>query len=504
MPTRLRVLPTRPALLALVACVFLACLLTFPAGATDATDATEATTATDGTDGTEATDATGTPAQRPADHVVLISIDGLRPEFYLDPSWPAPMLQQLARDGAAAERVEGVFPTVTYPSHTTMITGVRPALHGVAYNALFDADGTTDDWYWYEEQIRTPTLWDLCREAGLTSASLGWPASVGAPVDWNLPEIWDPDDATLFLRVTAEASTPPGLLEEIEREATGRLRLETFTLYHHTRDDRAGDIASYLLETYRPNLLTVHLLTTDEFQHQDGRDSDRVRRAVAVADRAVAQIWETAERAGLLHRTAFVITGDHGHVNRHTRLAPNVWLRGVGLLERNDPADDGGRGDWRAVFHTTGAAAFLHLKDPGDEEALALVQLAFDRLDPAVRSLFRVVERDELDALGAAPGAALALALRPGIDVTGRLDGPAVEATKGATHGYLPDAHPHIYTGLLASGAGLHPGRRAAELRLVDVAPLVAELLGLELEGAEGLAPRGWLIETERVSAAEP
>lgn len=426
------------------------------------------------------------------DHVVLVSIDGLRPEFYLDPSWPAPMLQQLARDGAAAERVEGVFPTVTYPSHTTMITGVRPAKHGVPYNSLFDPAGGTEDWFWHASHIQVPTLWDLCRDAGRKTASLGWPVSVGAPVDWNIPEIWDPDDPTNFLQTTAEASTP-GLFEEVEREATGRLRLETFTIYHHTRDDRAGDIASYLLETYQPALLTVHLLSTDEFQHQDGRDSDRVRRAVAVADRALAQIWETAERKGLLDRTTFVVTGDHGHVDRHTELAPNVWLREAGLLERNHLIEDGGRGDWRAVFHVTGAAAFLHLKEPSDVEALALAVEALEHQDLSVRSLFRIVGRDELDALGAAPDAAFALALRPGVQVSDRADGPSVSATTGATHGYLPDAHPHVYTGLVASGAGIHKGRRAAELRLVDVAPLVAELLGLEIEGAEGLAPQGWL-----------
>lgn len=427
-----------------------------------------------------------------AEHVVLVSIDGLRPEFYLDRSWPAPMIQQLARDGAAAERVEGVFPTVTYPSHTTLLTGVRPARHGVHYNSPFDPAGTTEDWYWNASSIHVPTLWDLCREAGLTSASIGWPVSVGAPVDWNLPEIWDPENPANFLRTTADASTP-GLFDEIEREATGRLRLETFTIYHHTRDDRAGDIASYLLETYRPNLLLLHILSTDEFQHQDGRDSDRVRRAVAVADRAVAQLWETAERTGMLQHTTFVITGDHGHVDRHTELAPNVWLRQAGLLERNDPAKADGRKDWRAVFHVSGAAAFLHLKDPSDVEGLTLAVETLESLDSSVGSLFRIVGRDELDHLGSAPDASFALALRPGVQVSDRADGPAVSAVSGATHGYLPDAHPHVYTGLIASGAGIEPGRRAAELRLVDVGPLVAELLGLTLPDAEGLAPQGWL-----------
>lgn len=422
-------------------------------------------------------------AGRLADHVILVSIDGLRPEFYLDPTWPAPMLQQLARDGAVAERVEGVFPSVTYPAHTTMITGVRPAVHGVFYNSPFeppsDGMGATGAWYWQEDAIRVPTLWDLCRDAGLLTASLGWPVSVGAPIDHNVPEVWDPTGRESFVE-TARRHATRGLLGEIEREATGRLRHETFTIDYHTREDRAGDAAAWVFETYRPALLTLHLIATDHFQHEDGRDSDRVRRAVAAVDRALAQVWETAERLGVLDRTTFVVTGDHGHVDRHTKLRPNVLLAEAGLLDR-------------ARFHTGGASAFLHLLDPSDEAAAQRARRILDEQPPSIRSLYRILDRDELDRLGAAPEAALALALEPGVDAGSGTDGEPVGPAEGATHGYLPDAHPHIYTGLVASGAGIRSGVAAAELGLVVIAPLVVELLGLDAPPMEGQAPLGWL-----------
>lgn len=96
-----------------------------------------------------------------------------------------------------------------------------------------------------------------------------------------------------------------------------------------TRDDRCGAAAAYLLETYRPGLITVHLTQTDHYQHEDGRESPRVRRTIAAADRAVSQIWEAAGRAGIRERTAFVITGDHGFFDIHTQLAPPTcgWSR---------------------------------------------------------------------------------------------------------------------------------------------------------------------------------
>ena len=89
-------------------------------------------------------------------YVVMISIDGLRPEFYKDYSWPAPNIQSLARNGVYAEGVRGVFPTVTYPSHTTIITGALPAKHGIYYNTPFEPDGQTGNWYWDESLIKVP------------------------------------------------------------------------------------------------------------------------------------------------------------------------------------------------------------------------------------------------------------------------------------------------------------------------------------------------------------
>ncbi len=424
-------------------------------------------------------------------HVVLISVDGLRPEFYLDERWPAPMMQQMRMNGAHAEAVTGVFPTVTYPSHTTMITGVLPIRHGVLYNSPFERGGSTGRWYWEEGDVRVPTLWDAVRAADGTTASLGWPVSVGAPIDHNLPEIWSLESDVDPITVMREHATP-GLFEEVEREATGRLTRENFTISAMTRDDRAGDIAAYWLTTHKPTLMTVHLIETDHFQHEDGRDSAQVRRAVAAVDRAIAQMWEAAEAVGMLDRTTFVITGDHGHVDLHTQLAPNVWLAEAGLVPATAQDAETGRGDWRAVFHTTGASAFLHLRDTDDREAVDRARAALEALPAGVRDLFRIIERAELDTLGAAPEAAFALDLAPGIHVTGSTRGPAIRPADGATHGYLPST-PGMATGFVASGAGIRQGAVAARIRLTDVAPFVARLLDLQLDATDGVAPLGFL-----------
>src|SRR5580765_950336 len=93
---------------------------------------------------------------QPARHVILISIDAMRPEFYKDPSWPAPNLQQLMKEGVYADKLRPVFPSITYPDHVTMLTGALPVHHGVFFNAPFEPEGASGKWNWQTNIIQAP------------------------------------------------------------------------------------------------------------------------------------------------------------------------------------------------------------------------------------------------------------------------------------------------------------------------------------------------------------
>ncbi|PZV86486.1 putative AlkP superfamily pyrophosphatase or phosphodiesterase [Algoriphagus aquaeductus] len=413
---------------------------------------------------------------QPSQHVVLISIDGFRPDFYLDPSWPAPNLQEMASQGARAEGVTGVFPSVTYPSHTTIVTGRTPAAHGIYYNSPFESGGQTGRWYWETEKIKVPTLWDAVRKAGMKSASFIWPVSVGAPIDYNLPEFWSLEEGFGRIEPMRNEENPKGLLAELEEQVLGKLNERTFNGDYLNREDRIGEMAGYVLETYKPNLITLHLIATDHFQHVEGREGPMVRKSLAATDRAIGKIIETAERAGILDQTTFIVTGDHGFVNIHSSLSPNVWLVDAGLME-NRPD----RGNWKATFHTSGASAFLHLKDPKDQKTLDQVKSILDNLPENHKKLFRVVSKEELAQIGADPNAALALAPIRGVSFSPSSQGGLLKPAKGGTHGFFPDFD-EIETGFIAWGAGIQSNVEIQEMSLVDVAAVVDYLLNLKMD----------------------
>jgi len=433
--------------------------------------------------------ATGKDAPRPlAEHVIVASVDALRPEFYCDETWPAPTLQQLAFEGVRADGVRTVFPALTYPAHTTLVTGALPARHGVTSNRPFLDSGRSEAWFWESRHIRVPALWNAVRAAGGTTASVGWPVTVGAAIDWNVPDVWPEhyrEDS--FVGAVRAATTPPGLFDELEREATGRLRGENFGLGWLTREDRVGDIAAHLFERYRPTLLLMHLIGTDHMQHERGRNNPMTRRAVGAADRAIGQVLETVERLEMRGRVAFVIVGDHGSINRHTQLRPNAWLAAAGLMQARDD-----RGAWRAAFHADGGSAFLRPRDPSDAAAADQARAVLDARPGAVRRLFRVVERAELDALGADPEAAFALAAVPGIEFSDDPAAPDVGPVHGATHGYHPD-EPEMRTGFIGAGPGFRPGANAPLLPIECVAPTVAALLGIPFAAPDGIVFPGLL-----------
>lgn len=427
-------------------------------------------------------------AQR-AKYVVLITIDGFRPDFYMEQGWGTPNLMKMKDSGVAADGVYGVFPTVTYPNHTSIITGVKPAKHGVYYNAPFEPTGGSGKWYWDYKSINVPTLYTAVKAAGKTSANVIWPVTVNAPVDYNIPDIWPIGKGNDRLAATAAVTSPAALWKEVQEFATGKLLPDDFSMVREEMimDENVARMGAYMISKYKPAFTTLHLACTDHYEHMQGRDGYLVRKAIAGADRAIGTILDALVRAGIQDSTAVIVTGDHGFVNIETSFAPNVLLAKAGLM------NDISKGDWKAQFHTAGGSAFLHLKDPNDAATLKAVEKLLAGLPVAQRRLFKIIPKNQLQEVGADPAAALALAAAPGTTISGSAKGELVKTAKGGTHGYYPDFR-EIQTGFIAYGAGIAKGGRIKEMQLIDVAPVIAELLSIDFKTAEGHIPAGILL----------
>jgi hypothetical protein len=424
--------------------------------------------------------------KRRAERVVLISVDGLLPSFYLDERLPAPAMQQLYREGAHATAVKTVFPALSYPAHTTLVTGALPARHGVFHNREF-ATVAKPQWLKDASLIRVPALWDAVRARGGTSASVLWPMTAGAAIDWCIPDIWPGEQDDLVAAVRGN-DRPLGLLEELEREATGRLTPENFNNKYLMHDLQVALIARYLFERKRPTLLMLHTQSAGQVLQEPDWRNPRRQRAVAASDQVVSLIVEVIERTKAWDETALIVVGDHGNTEVHTQIRPNKWLIEAGLRGRRLD-----KSAWRANFFALGGSAFLRVRKPVASTTKEVRRL-LDRLPPGKRQTFRIVEREELDALGSDTEAPFALAAAPGFVIDDRTDGPDMQPNPGMSHGHHPDM-PDMNTGLVARGAGIRSGASIPMLPLPSIAPLVAELLALDFDAPDGVVYPGLLAD---------
>jgi predicted AlkP superfamily pyrophosphatase or phosphodiesterase len=411
-----------------------------------------------------------------AEHVVIITVDGFRPDFYLDSSWNAVNIRGLMKEGTYAYGVNSDFPSITYPSHTTIVTGVMPVRHGIYYNSVFEPTGSTGKIYWNNSSIKVPTLWAAATARGLKVASLLWPVSADAPVLYDIPDIGSLGDS-----VREAYSKPAGFTRELRENVFGGA-----AKINYGKDENTGRIAAYVIQKDKPALMTIHLFSVDHFQHEQGRDGNLVRAAVADADSAVGIVVSALKEAGIWDKTVIIVTGDHGFLTVTESVNPNVWLAGAGLIT------DIKKDEWKAQFYSAGGSTYLYLKDKNDKETLHKVIALLDGLPEADRNFFRIVDRSELDRIGANPEVALALSGLSGASFGNDAAGPAVKPAHGGTHGYFPDFR-EIQTGFVAHGPGIAQGGMIRVMNLKDIAPAVAELLGIPFPSAEGKIPAGLL-----------
>ena len=414
--------------------------------------------------------------------LVMISIDGLRPDYITAADAhgvKAPNLRRFLSEGTYVDGVQGVVPTVTYPSHTTLVTGVWPAKHGIFANTTFDPlQKNSQGWYWYAEDIRVPTLWDAAAQAGRTTASIQWPVTVGAHITWNIPEFWrasTADDAKLLRAVAT-----PGLLEEAQ-SAIGEYKggIDTSA----DSDEVRGRYAQWILETKHPAFLTLHLSALDHIEHETGPFSPEAVAVLERLDAVIGKIRETAERLAP-GRAFLAVVSDHGFAKTEAQLNLFPAFRDARLFTVDAKKKIT---DWKAMPWVTGGSAAIVLKDPNDAVTLEQVRELLGKLaaNPA-NGIDRILEADELHARGGYPVASFLVSLKPGWRTGHELDEPVLSKVKpGGTHGELPDL-PELRASFFLIGPGIPAARDLGVIDMRDIAPTLAHIVGLSLPTADG------------------
>jgi predicted AlkP superfamily pyrophosphatase or phosphodiesterase len=426
----------------------------------------------------------------PGNHVVIISLDGFAGWAMDDPYLPVPTLRRLAAEGAAASKgMVPVNPTVTWANHTSMITGVTPAKHGVLFNGILVREPgvapRVEPWRDKSEMVKVGTLYDEAHARGLTTAQVDWVAILNAPtVTWEFPE--RPAFGGQIAREMVEAGT------------ISQADLESFHTRNITwRDHIWTAAAAHVIRQHRPHLLMFHLLNLDSTQHRYGPRSPAATNTMALIDTHVATILDALRDTGVADRTTVFVVSDHGFklVKRHIR--PNAALAKAGLVRVEQNKVVGAEA--YSVPEGGTAIAYVTVPDPSGaalarmKEALTGIEGIDAIVEPADYARYGLPQPSDNGQMGS-----LFLIGKDGYAFTADAGDQVVvdaPATSLGSHGYVA-SDPDLRALFIASGRGIRKGTALDTVSTLDLAPTVARLLGFELPAADGKALTAILSDT--------
>jgi predicted AlkP superfamily pyrophosphatase or phosphodiesterase len=382
--------------------------------------------------------------------LLLISIDGLDHRWLRDLESlgvEAPTLKRLRDEGALAAGVVGIVPTVTWPSHTTMITGLPAWEHGIISNDQPEQPGQR---WWYVDFLKVKTLWHLVGESSGTAAAVWWPVTAYAGIEFNFPEFWDDSRAKPRQFDPVQRHATPGLTERIQEENPD---------FGADFSDRQKTWAArFLMENEKPDLFLLHLGELDSAQHETGAFSDEAKATLKHQDELLAELLRS-----LSPGTVVAIVSDHGFETQRRIFRPAVALREGGRKSKVEVAE--------GLFGVT------------DEVAAAFFRTQIRQTGSVIAREVPIEEVREFAPSLEHWSAAFETTFEV-LPIAGD-DGSAIDDGNGrGYHGLWPTREGYRASFLLW-GPGIKKDR-LPEISMLDFAPTFAEILGLTLPGARG------------------
>jgi len=421
-------------------------------------------------------------------HVVVISIDGFAAYLVNDPKVPLPTIRRLAQEGCIIEGGMTVSdPSVTWPNHTTLVTGMKPGRHGTLANGVLVRGGIgepvkIDSHRDQSDLVKVPTVVDVAHAAGLRTAEVNWPCTRNSQsFDDQFPDVPNALDYTT-----------PRLRTELIKK--GFLRDETHASFRKSSvvglDYVWTEAACHLIRERKPHLMLVHLLNNDATHHRRGAQSQAGYTANAYADMCVSRIINAINDAGMRENTTIFLVADHGFTLTTKAIRPNVLLRKAGLL-----TVEGGKLT-QAQVHVIpeGGVGFVYCTNPvkAPEDSAHVKKMFMGQ-----EGVADILLPDRYNEIGfphpreydQAPDAILVA--KDGYAVSGAVTGETLIATYEeaqtslGSHGFLAKLK-KMNAMCILSGAGIRSGIKLQGVDNTAIAPTIAKLLGLKYPNTDG------------------
>ncbi len=379
-------------------------------------------------------------------------------------------------DFAQGEKMLSVYPSLTYPCHVSILTGCYPNKHGIINNDLFDPNDKAPNWHWYDREHKVRSMLDIAKENGLTTACIGWPSTSGANVDYLITKIWTPE-AEDEDRVNSVS------VKDIYHKYKYLIEGHVMT----NLDKFSALCTSEIIERYKPDLTIGYLANIDSQRHKKGVSSELHKEALHDIAKHLGQIADATKKAGIFDDTTFILVSDHGQIDVDHVFNINVELKKRGYIWRNKA----GLIEWKVISHSTAFGGEIYTKDVELDEVAKVLEEIRREYPEEMERVLNSYEMEKIYHLSGPfnfivenqTGVAMGRAIEGGI-----ISRPGMDDYKSAnaTHGHAPEKG--VKATFIISGKMAKRGARVKEASIIDEAPTILSIFGLEMKDIDGKA----------------
>lgn len=402
-----------------------------------------------------------------------------------------PGYQKYLANGCMIRKVRSIYPTVTYPCHTTMMTGNYPDRHGVTSNFRFDINEKPTPWNWFADVIQSKDIFTACKEKGLTTATVSWPVTCGHKnIDYMIPEyvpqVYGIQENDTIEDMFRRAGSDEDMIAIIRKNS------HILKEYKHPYiDEFIVQCACDILREKQPDVILIHPANIDGVRHANGVFHEKVDQEVIRTDRFIQKLMAVQEELGLAKNTNLVVTSDHGQMDIQRIININVMLADYGFI---DVDQQGMVTDWKAFCLSNALSANVYLKNPEDEQTKQRVfQLLRWMKQEGIYGIGEVFTTEEVQKKYHLNGEFFFVIEGDGYTSFGEgVTGDLVESFGArdyrygrASHGHLPEKGPQPI--FMAKGPDFAENVVIENGRLIDEAPTYARVLGVELPDTDGM-----------------
>ncbi|PKM94126.1 MAG: alkaline phosphatase family protein [Firmicutes bacterium HGW-Firmicutes-1] len=416
-------------------------------------------------------------------HLIIISLDALNMQDF-EVIKTLPNFKSFLEEGSYVKEVRSVYPTVTYTCHTSIITGVYPGKHGIYANEKIQPERyKAQDWYWFEKDIKVPTLFDYTNKAGLISANVLWPVMAAAPITYNCPEIWSETGesyVSLYLKFASKNTLPIIAMNASKSKGKKQPFLDNFV----------EGVATQMILKKKPHLLCMHFIELDHERHVQGLHAPSIKTILERLDGRIGNIIEATKKAGTYENTTFILLGDHGCSEFNDVVYLNTYFEKEGFLSTDKNKDIT---SWNAYANSCGGSVQIHINKQCDEITRANISESIDKLavmpNTFVKKLYskkEVLEKHQLLGdfdfmIEPRDG----FVFRNDIADTMIKNRTTIDNCFKSDHGQDPN-HKDLKTLLFAKGNRIKRGVCLDSACIIDEGPTFARILGLKMENVDG------------------